>query len=117
MTYSIQEAAKITNLTSYTLRYYDKKGLLPFVKRDANGIRKFEEKDIEWLSIIGCLRSTGMPIKEVRQFIEYCIAKDETGVKGILIAHQKNVEKQISDLQEGLKNIEWKIEHYQIWCE
>ncbi len=55
------------NLTVYTLRYYDKEGLLPFVERTDSGIRRFKESDIEALRVIECLKSTGMPIKEIKK--------------------------------------------------
>ena len=61
-----------------TLRYYDKEGLLPFVERSGGGIRMFKGEDIEWLSIIECLKKTGMPIKEIKQFIDWCIEGDST---------------------------------------
>ncbi|GJM74576.1 hypothetical protein HMSSN036_67920 [Paenibacillus macerans] len=71
-TYSISEVAKELNLTPYTLRYYDKEGLIPFVERTAGGTRLFKESDIEALKIIECLKSTGMPIKEIKNFIDWC---------------------------------------------
>jgi hypothetical protein len=51
MTYTIAKAAKKTGISAHTLRFYDKEGLLPFVKRDANGNREFTEEDFEWLSV------------------------------------------------------------------
>ena len=44
-----------------TLRYYDKEGLLPFVERSSGGIRLFKDSDFEWLSIIECMKQTGIP--------------------------------------------------------
>jgi len=49
MGYSIAEVAEKTHLTAYTLRYYEKEGLLPFVDRSDSGIRNFQDKDLEWL--------------------------------------------------------------------
>lgn len=56
MTYTIGEMAKLLKIPASTLRYYDKKGLLPFVKRDKNGLRLFKDEDYEWLQIINCLK-------------------------------------------------------------
>ncbi len=73
MFYNISEVAKKMNVTSSTLRYYDKEGLLPFVDRTEGGIRKFKEDDFEWLSIIECLKNTGMSIKDIKAFIDWCM--------------------------------------------
>ena len=70
MAYSISEVAQKLNLTVYTLRYYDKEGLMPFVERTPSGTRLFKESDIGALKVIECLKSTGMPIKEIKSFID-----------------------------------------------
>ena len=54
--YTIGQVATMTGLSVSTLRYYDKEGLLPFVDRSPGGMRMFQEKDYEWLQIIGCLK-------------------------------------------------------------
>jgi len=77
-TYSISEVAKELNLTVYTLRYYDKEGLMPFVERTASGTRLFKESDIDALKVIECLKSTGMPIKNIKHFINWCSDGDST---------------------------------------
>ena len=73
MIYTVGEAAAKIGVNPSTLRYYDKEGLLPFVERSGGGIRMFKETDLEWLSTIECLKKTGMPIKEIKQFIDWCI--------------------------------------------
>lgn len=78
MFYTIGEMAKKMGVAPSTLRYYDKEGLLPFVERSGSGIRMFKDEDIEWLSIIECLKKTGMPIKEIKKFIDWCIEGDST---------------------------------------
>ena len=69
MTYSISEIADKMGLSVHTLRFYDKEGLLPFVERSSGGIRMFQESDIEWLQVIGCMKKAGMSIKDIRQYI------------------------------------------------
>lgn len=71
-TYTISEVAKELNLTVYTLRYYDKEGLMPFVERTPSGNRLFKESDLSALKVIECLKATGMPIKEIKNFIDWC---------------------------------------------
>ena len=67
MSYTIGEVAGMMNIAPSTLRYYDKEGLLPFVARSSGGIRQFQESDIEWLRVIGCMKKAGMSIKDIRQ--------------------------------------------------
>ena len=70
MTYTVGEIAKKLNVAPSTLRYYDKEGLLPFVERSAGGIRVFHDEDMDWLELIECMKHTGMPIKEIKHFID-----------------------------------------------
>lgn len=73
MTYTIAQAAQRCGLTVHTLRYYEKEGLLPYVERTAGGNRMFKEDDFKWLNTINCLKDTGMPIKKIKEFIDYCM--------------------------------------------
>ena len=76
--YTIGEMARMLHVAPSTLRYYDKEGLLPFVERSGSGIRRFKDTDLPWLSMISCLKQTGMPIKEIKTFIDLCRTGDET---------------------------------------
>ena len=55
MAYTVGEMAKRLDVPASTLRYYDKEGLLPFVARSPGGMRIFQDADLEWLKVIGCL--------------------------------------------------------------
>ena len=61
-----------------TLRFYDKEGLLPFVERSPGGIRMFQNTDLEWLQITGCMKKAGMSIRDIRQYIEQAQQGDDT---------------------------------------
>lgn len=63
--YSISDVAKITKISTDTLRYYDKIGLLPFVKRNDSGYRVFSETDLKYLEVIQCLKLSDVPVKEI----------------------------------------------------
>ena len=65
MIYTVGEMAQKLGVPASTLRYYDKEGLLPFVKRSSGGIRMFQESDFEWLQVIRCMKKAGMPINRV----------------------------------------------------
>ncbi|MEN6327549.1 MAG: MerR family transcriptional regulator [Syntrophomonas sp.] len=115
MIYTVGEMAKMLNVAPSTLRYYDKEGLLPFVERSGSGMRMFKEADFEWLFIIDCLKKTGMPIKDIRNFIEMVMKGDETiGERLELFRKQrKAVEEQISQLQATLDILNYKCWYYE----
>lgn len=78
MTYSISQAAAMMGTTPSTIRYYDKNGLLPFVKRDQNGRRAFVDNDFNFLKVINCLKKSGVPVKDIAGFINLCMQGDQT---------------------------------------
>jgi DNA-binding transcriptional MerR regulator len=114
MTYTIKQAAEKVNLTIHTLRFYDKEGLLPFVKRDRTGNRIFTDSDLEWLGLICCLKNTGMPIKQIRTYIQWCLEGDRSVNlrRQMLIDHRQAVIEQIDELKRNLEAIDYKIAHY-----
>lgn len=114
MPYTIAQAAERTHLSAYTLRYYDREGLLPFVERSASGYREFSDADLEWLALIVCLKKTGMPIKQIREVIRLTMEGDGTIPKrlAILEQHRGAVLSQIAALQKHLEKIDCKIACY-----
>ncbi len=115
MLYTVGEMAKKIGVAPSTLRYYDKEGLLPFVERSGGGIRMFKEDDLDWLSIIECLKKTGMPIKEIKKFVDWCIEGDSTIEQRLeLIDNQREaVLKQIAQLHETLDTLNYKHWYYE----
>lgn len=114
MGYKIGDISKRTGLSTYTLRYYDQKGLLPFVARVKNGRRHFKEEDFEFLSIITCLKDTGMQLSDIRQFVEWSMDGDPTFEKRLnfFTDHKQEVEKQLAQTQTYLNKIDRKIGKY-----
>lgn len=115
MIYTVGEMAKKIGVAPSTLRYYDKEGLLPFVERSSGGIRVFKEVDYEWLKVIECLKKTGMPLKDIKTFIEMAVQGDETIDERLeLIKKQRNeVSKQIAELQETMDTLNFKCWYYE----
>ena len=103
------------NIPVSTLRYYDKESLLPFVERSSGGVRMFKESDPSWLSIIQCLKKTGMPIREIRKFVDWCLQGDDTIAQRLaLIDRQReSVLKQIAQLQNTLETLNYKHWYYE----
>ena len=115
MFYTVGEMAKKLGIAPSALRYYDKEGLLPFVERSGSGIRMFKDSDMEWMLIIECLKKTGMPIKEIKMFIDWCMEGDATIDKRLeLIDNQrKNVLEQTEQLKKTLDTLNFKHWYYE----
>jgi MerR family transcriptional regulator, aldehyde-responsive regulator len=114
MAYTIKEVSNKVNLSAYTLRYYEKEGLLPYVQRNKHGNRLFGDEDIEWIGLICCLRDTGMPVAEIKRYVDLCMKGDETvQTRRQIILNQKAfIEKQIEEMQVHLTRINKKLEYY-----
>ncbi len=115
MLYTVGEMAKRLGVAPSTLRYYDKEGLMPFVERSGGGIRMFKDSDMEWLSIIECLKKTGMHIKEIKKFVDWCMEGDSTIEQRLeLIDRQRDeVIKQLAQMKETLKTLNYKHWYYE----
>ena len=114
MSYSISEIAKMLNVSAYTIRYYDKEGLFPLVKR-VNGIRVFEDKDFPWLRMLNCLKNLNMPIKKIKEYVDLALKGDET-LKAryeLILEQEKNIEKQLKELKYYKKQIDFKKAYYE----
>lgn len=108
MVYTVGEMAKLLGVAPSTLRYYDKEGLLPFVERSSGGQRIFHEEDYEWLRVIECLKSTGMPLKDIRDYIGMAMRGDETiGERLALI--QKQRESILAQMQALQKTLDLQV--------
>jgi len=109
----IGEIAKKFNLSISAIRYYDKMGLLKFVKKE-NGIRKFDDRDVETIYMIECLKKSGLTIKEIKEFLDWVAMGDGTLQKRLdfFETQQVKVEKEILELQKILDLIKFKTWYY-----
>ncbi len=111
----IQQAATVSGLSCHTLRFYEKSGLIYPISRDTAGHRFYREHDIRWLHFVQCLKSTGMPLKDIQQYaakVGDTEHQAELLVK-ILRQHKLRLENKVIETQSFLSDIEWKINHYQ----
>ena len=115
MAYTMKQVTEKTHLSAYTLRYYDKEGLLPFVERSSGGMRMFQESDIAWLQIIGCMKKAGMSLKDIRQYIQLAMQGNDTiDARLALFRHQREVlEAQMRDLQHTMDMVDYKCWYYE----
>lgn len=114
MYYTISEISKKINMSPHTLRFYCKEGLLPFVERSQSGTRIFKDDDFESLFMIECLKKSGMSIKEIKEFMNWCMQGDETIDQRLNMfrEQQKKVTEQITELQKTLDLIKFKCWYY-----
>ena len=111
---TIQEAAKATGLTTHTLRYYERIGLIHPIDRAENTRRRYSADDIGWIDFITKLRATGMSIKDMQRYAELQRQGDATLPQRLemLKALRDQVEERISELNEHLKLVHYKINVY-----
>jgi DNA-binding transcriptional MerR regulator len=115
MFYSIGEVSNMFHIPASTLRYYDREGLFPNVKRSNGGIRVFSDAEVGTLKVIECLKSTGMEIKDIKLFLDWCGEGDATLQKrrDMFFERRKIVEEQMEALQKTMEMIEYKCWYYE----
>ncbi|MEF2968591.1 MerR family transcriptional regulator [Paenibacillus sp. M1] len=111
---SIGEVSAKFNIPESTLRYYEKKGLLPLVERDEAGRRLFSEDQIALLNTVICLKNTQMPIGEIKRYMDWVVEGDNTiGLRlEMMKKHKQAVLAEISLMMESLEGIDFKIDRY-----
>jgi DNA-binding transcriptional MerR regulator len=112
---SIAEAAERTGLSTHTLRYYERAGLmLAPVDRASSRHRRYHENDIAWVEFLTKLRSTSMPIAQVREYVDLVRLGDETTAARLelLQRHRASVAAKLDDISRALTAIDAKIAIY-----
>ena len=111
--YSIGEISKMFQLPISTLRYYDKEGLFPHLKR-VNGVRQFSESEIETLRVIDCLKKSGLEIKEIKEYMSLCSLGNTTlkQRKEIFEKQKEEVLQEMEKLQKVLSLLNYKCWYY-----
>ena len=112
--YSPREAADKTGFSLDTLRYYEKIGLLEDIARSSGGQRVFTDDDVAWLSILRCLRDTGMPIARMLRYAKLARGGDDTIAErlSLLEEHDRAIEERIAELRTQQNHIREKIAWY-----
>jgi len=115
MVYTVGEMAKLLGVSPSTLRFYDREGLLPFVARSDGGIRVFTDENIRWLRLIGCLKQAGMPLREIKRYIELSFEGDGTieARLEMFVQQREKLENQIAELRRTLEVVEYKCWFYE----
>ena len=112
--YTIGQVSEMFNLPISTLRYYDKEGLFPGMERQS-GIRKFSERELEALRVIECLKKSGLEIKDIKQFMAWCVEGASTypNRKKLFETRKSIVEAEMVKLQKTLDMLKFKCWYYE----
>ncbi|GAB2645661.1 MerR family transcriptional regulator [Nocardia goodfellowii] len=112
--YSIGEAAERSGLSRDTLRWYERIGLMDYVGRDHTGKRRFSNRDLEWLALIGRLRTTGMSVADMVRYAELVRAGDSTLPDRLQIFRDTRAEvlAQLEELRKTVEVLDYKIARY-----
>ena len=110
----MKEACTLTNMTYENLKFYCNEGLVPNVKRDRRNYRVFDEHDIKWIQSLNCLKSCGMSIAEMKQYLALCMEGEGTiPERKVILAEKKEaLLKSITELQKAVAYIDWKQRFY-----
>lgn len=111
---TIGEFSNVTGIGAYTLRYYEKKGLLR-VGRDSIGRRDYKKDDIEWVKFLKRLKDTGMLLRDIKHYSDLRYQGDDTMEErmNLLLAHRRTVVEEQRKWNEYLHNLDEKIGIYQ----
>ncbi|HTW02904.1 MAG TPA: MerR family transcriptional regulator [Streptosporangiaceae bacterium] len=111
--WTTRQAAEKCGLTQYTLRWYERIGLLDRVVRTPDGRRRFSDADLDWLLLISRLRATGMPVRDMLRYAELVRsgAHEQERVE-LLRQHRERVRQSLLEQQECIKLLDAKIGNY-----
>ena len=114
---SIGELSTASGLSTHTLRYYEKLGVLKPADRAASGHRQYRADAVAWLDFVLRLKITGMPLAEIRKYAELRAAGDVTLQPRLMMLelHRKRLVSNISELSENLTALDSKIKTYRKW--
>ncbi|MFD5703507.1 MerR family transcriptional regulator [Streptomyces lasiicapitis] len=112
--YTISEVVAVTGLTAHTLRWYERIGLMPHVDRSHTGQRRYRNRDLDWLTLVGKLRLTGMPVADMVRYAELVREGDHTFARrrDLLEQTRNDVRARIAELQDTLAVLDHKIDIY-----
>ncbi|EHI97637.1 transcriptional regulator, MerR family [Clostridium sp. DL-VIII] len=111
---TIAEVSKKFDLSQDTLRYYERIGLIPNVNRNKSGIRDYTEKDCRWVEFIKCMRTAGIPIEVLIEYVTLLQQGNETieARKELLKEQRAQLAQKMEEMKKTLDRLDYKIERY-----
>lgn len=111
---NIKQASEETNVSADTIRYYERIGLIPAIKRSASGIREFDSEDLRWITFSRQMRNAGLSIESLTNYLQLFQEGSQTvPARKEVIANQINVlQEKASNLNQAIERLEFKLENY-----
>lgn len=112
---TISEVSRKYAISMDTLRYYERIGLLPSVKRTESGIRDYTKEDCNWVDFIKCLRNAGLPIEVLIEYVALFRQGDSTieARKELFIEQRRQLIEKMENIQKTLERLDYKIAKYE----
>ncbi|MDO4272560.1 MAG: MerR family transcriptional regulator [Eubacteriales bacterium] len=112
---TIAEVSKRYDISADTLRYYERIGLIPRVERTKSGIRNYTEESCNWIGLVKCMRSAGIPIESLIEYCALTLQGDSTfsARKELLVEEREKLVAKIQDMQSTLERLNKKISRYE----
>ncbi len=113
---TIAEVSKKYGLSPDTLRYYERIGLIPDVRRTSGGIRDYSEADCRWIELAKCMRGAGVQIEALVRYVSLFREGEQTAGerRDILVEQRARLMERIADMQSALERLNYKIERYDL---
>ncbi|MER0122645.1 stress response transcriptional regulator NmlR [Streptococcus sp. ZJ93] len=112
---NIKKASELSGLSSDTIRYYERIGLIPPIRRTSAGVRDFSEQDLAALEFVRCFRSAGVSVERLIDYISLCQDGEDEHVeerRAILVDEREKLQKKADELLAAISRLDYKIEHY-----
>ena len=114
MAQSSGEVSRLAGIPSSALRYHEREGLFPGMERSSGGIRVFSDVEMEMLRIVECLKMSGMPIKDIKQFLDWCQEGNSTlqQRRDMFYERLEAMEEQMQEMQKTMDTVKYKCWYY-----
>lgn len=112
---TIKEVAQQFHISQDTLRYYERVGMIPPVTRTLSGIRDYQETDLQWVELAICMRSAGLPVETMIEYVKLCQEGDNTILARLqlLVEQREALHEQRKQIEETLERLNFKISRYE----
>ena len=113
---TIKEVSEKYNISQDTLRYYERIGMIPEISRTPGGIRNYQESDLGWVELAICMRSAGLPIEALIEYVKLYQQGDATFAARLQLLQEQreNLEEQKTQLEKAINKLNYKMSRYEI---
>lgn len=112
---TIAQVGREYGLSPDTLRYYERAGLLPQIRRTKGGVRDYSPEDCRWVAYIKCMRSAGVEVETLAEYVRLFRQGAQTipARKALLLAQREQIVARIQELNDVLSRLDWKLDGYE----